>query len=103
MSTKGSRRFSPNRRRTNFQARADVGNGNIPITVVEISFRGMKINVPYNIPPGAGITVSIMDDEIPAIVHWCQSQVAGIHLLQNPRGATLKMLESVDDEFSEFR
>ena len=98
-----SRRFSANRRRTNAAARAEVGDGNIPITVVEICYRAMKIEVPCDIPSGSGITIQIMDEEIPAIVHWCQSNIAGVHLLANPKAATLRMIEAAEDEFAAYR
>ena len=50
------RRFSPTRRATRFDARAVVGKWNIPVTVVEISYKGMKIELPYAIEPGAGFS-----------------------------------------------
>lgn len=103
MSSQSSRRTSPNRRKTNVKARANLGDSNVPITILEISHRGMRIAAPSDFLPGTGITIEIMDEEIPAIVHWSLAPLAGLHLLEQPECKILKMLESAEDDLAEFR
>ena len=71
--------------------------------VLDVSFDGMNLGLPHNLAPGTPITIVVMGQRIPAIVHWSRSCVAGVHLLERLDGQTLITLERADDEFADFR
>ncbi len=63
----------------------------------------MKLAVPVTVEPGSPVTICVLDQEIPAIVHWFRGGHAGIHLLDRLEGQTLLALENADDELAAFR
>lgn len=71
--------------------------------IVDVSYKGMKLSVPENIPVGTPITIEVMDVTVPAIVHWSQTRFAGVHLLERLRGDTLRALENAHDDLAAFR
>ena len=98
-----NRRFSPNRRQTRVAALLHVDDTVEQVVIVDVSYAGMKLSVPEDMAPGTAVTVEVMGERIPAIVHWSKSRFAGLHLLSRLEAETLLALESADDELAEFR
>lgn len=103
MSQNFNRRHSPNRRKTFVAAEMDLDGDLYEVTIRDVSFEGMKLAVPLAIAPGSPITVHVMNNQIPAIVHWYRGWHCGIHLLQRLEGQTLLALENAADELAAFR
>ncbi len=98
-----NRRHSPNRRQTRVEALLHVDTAVERVVIVDVSYEGLRLSVPHNIPPGTAVTIEVMGERIPAIVHWSKSRFAGLHLLSRLEAETLLALESADDELAEFR
>lgn len=98
-----NRRHSPNRRKTQVKAVIHVENTRLNGFIVDVSYTGMRLSLPENIPVGTPITVEMMDVKVPAIVHWSQTRFAGVHLLERLEGDTLRALENAHDLLAEFR
>lgn len=98
-----NRRHSPNRRKTQVQARIRVDDMSLPVTILDVSYEGMKLSVPETMEPGTAVMIEALGACIPAIVHWSHSGMAGIHLLDRLDRDTLIALETADDELAEFR
>ena len=98
-----NRRFSPNRRKTRVEATIDMDGARVPAFIRDVSFEGMKLDVPIQIEKGTPVTIEVFDQSIPAIVHWCGDGQMGVHLLQRLEGQTLLALENAEDDLAEFR
>ena len=98
-----NRRHSPNRRRTKVPARLHVEGDLLSTVVLDVSYEGMKVSVKEQILPGTAVTVEVFGEEIPSIVHWCDDEHAGLHLLRRLKRETLLALENADDELADFR
>ena len=103
MNGRFNRRHSPNRRNTRVEALCHIEGTVERIIIVDVSYQGMKISVPENIPPGTAVTIEVMGERIPAIVHWSKSGFAGLHMLTRMERETLLALESADDDLAAFR
>lgn len=98
-----NRRHSPNRRSTNVAARLFVEDITLDVVVENVSFEGMRVTAPHLLEPGTALTVEVLGERIPAIVHWSKDQQTGLHLLQRLGRHALLALETADDELAEFR
>jgi hypothetical protein len=98
-----NRRHSPNRRKTRVAALMELDGARYPVTIRDISFHGMKLAVPVTVEPGSPVSIRVLEQEIPAIVHWCRDSHVGIHLLDRLEGQTLLALENAHDELAAFR
>lgn len=98
-----NRRHSPNRRRTRVDAMIDSLGARLPAVILDVSFEGMSLSLPHNLAPGTPITIEVLNQNIPAIVHWSRSRLAGVHLLERLEGQTLIALENADDEWADYR
>ncbi|MDA8585173.1 PilZ domain-containing protein [Rhodobacteraceae bacterium] len=98
-----NRRFSPNRRRTRVEALLRVDDEVVRTTIMDVSYDGMKLSVPANLEPGTAVTVEVVGERIPAIVHWSKARFAGLHLLRRLDCETLVTLETAHDDLAEFR
>ena len=103
MSQSFNRRHSPNRRKTQVKAVVHVDGVQMNACIVDVSYTGMRLSVPENIPVGTPVTVEMLDVKVPAIVHWSQTRFAGVHLLQRLEGETLRALENAHDLLAEYR
>ena len=97
------RRHSPNRRRTRVDALADIEGALHTVTILDVSFEGMKLAVPALIFPGTPIAIQVMDHRLRAIVHWYRLGHVGVHLLDRLDARTLLALEQAHDEFADYR
>ena len=98
-----NRRHSPNRRNTRVDAVIDCDGIDHPAVIVDVSFEGMKLSSPVYLEPGSPIMIEVLQQRIPAIVHWCRSKHLGVHLLERLEGQTLIALENAADELAEYR
>lgn len=98
-----NRRFSPNRRRTRVEALLHVDDRVLPVMILDVSYDGMKLSIPEDMPQGTAVTVEVLYEKIPAIVHWSKQQFAGLHLLRRLDRDTLVALETAHDDLAEFR
>ena len=98
-----NRRHSPNRRKTRVEALLDVEGAQVRAIILDVSYAGMKLSVPNNLEPGTAVTVQVLGESIPAIVHWCKSRFVGLHLLIRLESDTLVSLENAHDELAEYR
>ena len=98
-----NRRFSPNRRRTRVEALLHVDDIVVRTVILDVSYDGMKLSVPNDLPQGTAVTVEVLYEKIPAIVHWSKKQFAGLHLLHRLDRGTLIALETAHDDLAEFR
>ncbi len=98
-----NRRHSPNRRHTRVEALLHVEGCVERAVILDVSFEGMKISVPETLAPGTAVTVEVMGEKIPAIVHWSRTRFAGLHMLQRLERETLLALETADDDLAQFR
>ncbi len=98
-----NRRFSPNRRRTRVGALLHVDDTVVPVVIMDVSFDGMKLSVPEDLSQGTAVSVEILQETIPAIVHWSKTRFAGLHLLRRLDRDTLVALENAHDDLAEFR
>lgn len=98
-----NRRFSPNRRRTRVEALLHVEGQVVPVMILDVSYDGMKLSVPENLIKGTAVSVDVLYDTIPAIVHWSKTRFAGLHLLRRLNRDTLIALETAHDELADFR
>lgn len=98
-----NRRHSPNRRKTRVDALVESYGPAMPAVIQNVSFDGMNLALAHNLAPGTPITICVLNQRIPAIVHWCRECVAGVHLLERLAGQTLIALETADDEWAEYR
>ncbi len=103
MSQNFNRRHSPNRRDTRVPARADVMGAILNATIINVSFDGMRLELSVDLTPGTPITIEVLNQRIPAIVHWCQDKTVGVHLLERLPGQTLIALENAADDLADFR
>ncbi|MEM7718817.1 MAG: PilZ domain-containing protein [Pseudomonadota bacterium] len=103
MSGNFSRRHSPNRRKTRVDAVMALDGVHYPVTILDISFHGMKIAAPCPAEPGSPVMLFVLSHQIPAIVHWHKDGKVGVHLLERLDGQTLLALENAEDEFAAFR
>jgi hypothetical protein len=103
MSQSFNRRHSPNRRKTRVDAVMTLDSSHHPVTILDVSFKGMKLSTPLTVEVGSPIALHVMGQTIPAIVHWCRSGYIGIHLLESLEGQTLLALENAEDELAAFR
>ncbi len=98
-----NRRHSPNRRRTRVDAIIESQGASLPGIIRDVSFDGMNLLLPQNLARGTPITILVLGQRIPAIVHWCHECNAGVHLLERLDGQTLIALETADDDLAEYR
>lgn len=98
-----NRRHSPNRRKTQVEAVVDVDGVMHPAIITNVSFEGMKLATPIRLEPGSPIMIEVLQQRIPAIVHWCKSPQIGVHLLERLEGQTLIALENASDDLAAFR
>lgn len=98
-----NRRHSPNRRSTRVEALLHVEGTVERVMIVDVSFEGMKLSVPENLPVGTAVTVEVMGERIPAIVHWSKARFVGLHMLTRLERETLLALESADDDLAAYR
>ena len=97
------RRHSPNRRKTRMNAVIEFENQTQEVVILDVSYDGMKLSVPDNIAPGTAVMIHVLDEKIPAIVHWSKTHFAGLHLLKRLKSSTLHALEMSNDELAKFR
>lgn len=100
---RAERRHGPNRRRTRVDALADIEGTLRPVTILDVSLRGMKIVVPVLVFPGTPVTVMVLKHELHSIVHWYRLGHAGLRLLDQLDARTLIALESAYDDLAEYR
>jgi len=100
---KAERRHGSNPRRTRVDALADIEGVLRPVTILDVSLRGMKLAVPVLLFPGTPVTVLVMKTRLRSIVHWYRLGHAGLHLLDRLDARTLLALESADDDLAEYR
>ena len=98
-----NRRYSPNRRRTRVEARINVDGMVRRAVILDVSYEGMKLSVPEDLEPGTAITIEVLGEAIPAIVHWSRMRCAGVHLLRRLERDTLVALETAHDDLAAFR
>ena len=98
-----TRRHSPNRRKTQVEARIEVDGRRQRAIILDVSYEGMKLSISEDIPPGTAITVEVFGERIPAIVHWSRTRFAGLHLLERLKRDTLVALETAHDDLKEYR
>ena len=98
-----NRRHSPNRRKTRVEAQLDLEGQLHRVILLDVSYEGMKLSVPEDIEPGTAVTIHVLGESIPAIVHWSKSRFAGLHLLLRLESDTLVALETAHDELADFR
>lgn len=103
MSQNFNRRHSPNRRKTRVDAVMALDDAHYPVTIRDISFKGMKLSVPVPVEPGSPVMLYVLSHRIPAIVHWARDEFIGIHLLEGLDSKTLIALENAEDELAAFR
>ena len=70
---------------------------------IQVSYVGMKLAVADDLETGTAVTVQVLGEDIPAIVHWCKDARVGLHLLGRLERDTLVAIETAHDEFAEFR
>lgn len=97
------RRHSPNRRRTFVEALADFEGTLHPVTILDISYEGMKLAVPFVVHPGYAVTVHACGQCIPGIVHWYRLGHVGLHLIDRLDARTLLELETAADDLAAYR
>ena len=100
---KFNRRHSPNRRKTRVEAKLDLEGQFHRVFVLDVSYQGMKLSVPEDIEPGTAVTVHVLGESIPAIVHWSKARFAGLNLLVRLESDTLLALETAHDDLAEYR
>ncbi len=102
-----NRRFSPNRRRTRVQAwfhrDADGAAGRLRVTIRDVSYDGMRLDVDEDLAPGTAGAVEVLGTRIPAIVHWWKNGQAGVHLAERLDRDLLVALEAADDDLADYR
>ena len=98
-----NRRFSPNRRRTRVEALLHVDDRVLHTVILDVSYDGMKLSVPKDLPQGTAVTIEVLNENIPAIVHWSKKKFTGLHLLHRLERDTLVALETAHDDLAEFR
>ena len=76
------RRFHPDRRDFRIVAVMSVGNDDHDVTIVDISKSGMKLYTPVALEIGTPVTVFLMNESWPGIVHWTKNTFVGLHLLR---------------------
>ena len=103
MSRNFNRRHSPNRRKTRVAAVMLVEGARYPVTIRDISYHGMLVEVPLHIALGTPISLCLLNQEIPAIVHRCEAGHIGIHLLERLDAETLLAIENADDALAAVR
>jgi len=103
MSQNFNRRYSPNRRKTRVQATIEMDGARIPGVIRDVSYEGMKLELPVQIEPGTAITLRFLNQSVFAIVHWSRRNHAGVHLMQRLESKTLIALETAEDDLAEFR
>ena len=92
------RRLGPNRRKTRVDACLDYGNAPVPIKIVDVSLKGMKVEVAKKIQLGTAVTVEVLGRKITAIVSWCHLSHAGLYLLENVDPDLMRTLEGVQED-----
>lgn len=103
MSRNFNRRHSPNRRKTRVEATMILEGARYPVTIRDVSYRGMLLAVPMPVAPGNAITLCLPDQKIPAIVRRADGLYIGVHLLERLEASTLLSLENADDALAAFR
>ncbi len=98
-----NRRHSPNRRHTRVEALLHVEGRVERAVILDVSFEGMKLSLPETLEVGTAVTVEVMGEQIPAIVHWSKSRFAGLHMLTRLERETLIALETAHDDLAAFR
>ena len=98
-----NRRHSPNRRKTQVKAILHLDDQKMHGCIVDVSYTGMRISVPENIPIGTPVMIEMLDVKVPAIVHWSKTRFAGVHLLERLEGETLRALENAHDLLAAYR
>ena len=98
-----NKRHSPNRRETQVRAVIHVEGRTVQAFIVDVSYTGMRLSVPENIPVGTPVTVELLDEKVAAIVHWSQTRFAGVHLLERLTSDTLRALENAHDDLAAYR
>lgn len=88
-----NRRLKPVRRSTKVKARLDVGWGEVPITIVDFTDVGMKIEVSEKLKAGSGVRIGIRAESTLAIVAWCHQSHAGLYLLEKIDAVSMSILE----------
>lgn len=93
-----NRRLDPNRRKTRVDAWLDYETATVRITIVDVSLKGMKIEVAIEIQPGTAVTVEVLGKDVSAIVSWCDLSHAGLHLVEDIDPELMRILEGVQED-----
>jgi hypothetical protein len=96
-------RHSPNRRKTRVEALADFEGTLHPVTILDISYEGMKLALPVLVFPGSPVAVHACGQRIRGIVHWYRLGHAGLHLIDRLDAKTLVELETAADDLAAYR
>ena len=103
MSQSFNRRHSPNRRKTDVDAIAEVDGEHLRVTILDVNYQGMKVAVPKPLKDGTAVRLFILSHKVPAIVHWYKDGKVGLNLLERLDSQTLRALESAADSLAAFR
>ena len=97
------RRHSPNRRKTRVPALVIVEGATVEASILDVSFRGLRLDLMLPLAPGTPILIHVLGHELPAIVHWSRDNEVGAHLLERLERDLLVEIESAEDDLAAFR
>ena len=93
-----NRRLGPNRRKTRVGAWLDYGKARVPITIVDVSLNGMKVEVAKKVSPGTAVTVQVLGRKVSAMVSWCHLSHAGLYLPEQIDLDCMRILEGAQED-----
>lgn len=97
------RRHSPNRRKTHVPALVVVEGATVEASILDVSFRGMRLDLMLPLAPGTPILIRVLGHELPAIVHWSRDNQVGTRLLERLERDLLVEIEGAEDDLAAFR
>ncbi|MBT8418103.1 MAG: PilZ domain-containing protein [Silicimonas sp.] len=98
-----NRRHSPNRRKTRLQAVVAADGATLEATILNVSYRGMRLELLVSLAPGTPVSISVLGHDIRAIVHWSKGGHTGVHLLDALDRDLLVAVETAQDDLAPYR
>lgn len=71
------------------------------VTLLDVSKHGMKLQTPIALEVGAPVTIYLMADAWPGIVHWSENGFAGLHLLKPFDLRAVLTTQLIEDDFDD--
>ena len=90
--------YRPTRRENSVPVRLVADGEETPATLLDISRDGAKVQVPFAILPGTAVALRIEDDEVTALVQWCDIPHAGLRFLERLERDVLILLEGRESD-----